>query len=123
MLTDDGTHIIVNYRWNTQRKAIVHLTENQQWALQSHLRHLEEGRPVMERFNFVEGETMFFRGQPETIFESSEARNKHIHVHLTGLGHWQLFKNNRQDKGTRYTENLQSTLLKVIEWDDEQLGR
>ena len=120
MLKDDGT-IIVNYKWNAQRRRVVALTPNQQDALASHMRSLEDGRSVMERFNFIEGETAFFRGQPETTFESAEVRNQHIRVILTGLGHWQIFKNNRQDKGTRYTENLQSTLLKVIEWDYEQL--
>lgn len=120
MLKDDGK-IVVNGKWQAQNRVIASLTPNQQDALASHERSLKEGRPVMERFNYIEGETAFFRGQPETEFTSLEPRNQHVRVILTGLGHWQLFVNNRQDKGTRYTENLQSTLLKVIEWDDDQL--
>lgn len=120
MIREDGV-IVFNYKWEARRRLIVNLTDNQQSALATHVRSLEAGRSVMEQFNFKEQETAFFRGQPETEFVSLDARNSHIRVILTGLGHWQIFKNGRQDKGTRYTENLQSTLLKVIEWDYEQL--
>lgn len=120
MLKGDGT-VLFNGKWESRRRQISNLSWNMAAALDTHLRNLAEGRDVMERFNFKESETQFFRGQPETHFESLDPRNGNITVYLLGLGHWQIFKSGVRDKGTRYVDNLQSTLLKVIVWDDEQL--
>lgn len=120
MLIGDGT-VLFNGKWESRRRRIDSLSWNMAAELDTHLRNLAEGRDIMERFNFKESETQIFRGQPETIFESLDPRNSSIRVHLIGLGHWQIFKSGVRDKGTRYTDNLQSTLLKVIVWDDEQL--
>lgn len=105
--------ILVGRKWSTELCRVDALTYNQQWALRTHLSHIEGGQSVLEEFGFIkEQDTYFTRGQPETIWRGTGA-NAHIDVHLVGLGHWQLFVNNRQNKGTRYTENLRSTIMKV----------
>lgn len=121
MLPGDGSRIKVYGKWgrDVTARLITTLTWNQQGALESHMRNLTAGRPIMEKFNFKEGETAFFRGQPETEFESLDPRNRSVRVSLTGLSHWQIRRSGVPTKGTRYVENLQSSLLKVIEWDDD----
>lgn len=108
--------IIFNGKWQSQRRRVSTLTENQLWALQSHLSHLMDGVTVLEEFGFLRAfETQFVRGQPETVYEGS-GRNANIAVHLVGLGHWQVFVGGRQSKGTRYTDNLRATIMKVAEF-------
>ena len=121
MLREDGSKIMYSGKRSSYMRRVSDLSEDLQHTLKNHLKSLSEGREVMERFNFQEGETTICRGQPETEFRSLDPRNGGVTVWLLGHGHWQIFKGGARDKGTRYTENLQSTLLKVIVWDDEQL--
>lgn len=106
-------HIRFNYRWETVMRPIISLTEDQQYTLKNHLRELVSGRETLEMFGFYEGETQFFRGQPETEFIASS--DEYLRVVLLGHGHWKIWKHGRPVKGTRDTRHLRERLEVLID--------
>jgi hypothetical protein len=106
--------INVSGKWSTRAVPVSRLTERQQDKLSTHLRYLAEGQPILEDLGFrLQGETMFVRGQPETEFKFMGAA--YVSVYLTGYGHWQVFKNGVQTKGTREVANLAAVVTNAIE--------
>ena len=81
----ESAKITVNRKWKAEVIPIDGMTWNQQQTLDTHLRYLNEGRPVLEGLDFIEGETLFSRGQPETEF--SYMGGKDVRVILVGLSH------------------------------------
>jgi hypothetical protein len=109
----ESDRIVVNRKWKAEVVSIEGLTWNQQQTLDTHLRYLNEGRPVLEGLDFIEGETLFSRGQPETEF--AYMGGKDVRVILTGLSHWQIFIDHRMGVGTRDVDKLARTVKKALE--------
>jgi len=111
--TSQPGKVTVNRKWEAVVVPIANMTWDQQQALSTHLRYLDVGREVLEELDFMESETQFFRGQPETEF--SYMGGKDLRVILTGLSHWQIFIDHRMDRGTREIENLAKVVKKALE--------
>ena len=107
------TQILVNRKWEAQYVDTDRLTDNQQGSLITHLKYLEAGRQTLEELDFMENETMFFRGQPETEF--SYMGGTDVRVILTGLSHWQIFVDHRMGVGTRDVDKLAKVVKKALE--------